>query len=64
MIIDFHTHTFPDRIASRAIAGMQANSHAAAFGDGTLAGLRASGESKSTPITREWTLTIFAISGS
>ena len=42
MIIDFHTHTFPDRIASRAIAGMQANSHAAAFGDGTLAGLRAS----------------------
>ena len=42
MIIDFHTHTFPDRIASRAIAGMQAASHAAAFAEGTLSGLRAS----------------------
>jgi len=42
MIIDFHTHTFPDRIASRAISGMQASSHAAAFGDGTLSGLKAS----------------------
>ena len=38
-VIDFHTHTFPDAIAARAIAGMQANSHAAAFGTGTLAGL-------------------------
>ena len=42
MIIDFHTHIFPDRIASRAISGMQASSHAAAFADGTLAGLHAS----------------------
>ena len=39
IITDFHTHTFPDAIAARAIAGMQANSHAAAFGTGTLAGL-------------------------
>lgn len=39
MVIDFHTHTFPDAIAAKAIAGMQANSHAAAFGTGTLAGL-------------------------
>lgn len=31
MIIDFHTHTFPDKIATRAISGMQANSHASAF---------------------------------
>lgn len=38
-VIDFHTHTFPDAIAARAIAGMQANSHAAALGTGTLAGL-------------------------
>lgn len=45
MIIDFHTHTFPDRIAERAISGMQANSHAAAFSDGTVAGLTASMES-------------------
>ncbi len=42
MIIDFHTHIFPDRIASRAISGMQASSHAAAFADGTLAGLQTS----------------------
>ncbi len=42
MIIDFHTHTFPARIAQRAIAGMQAASHAAAFTDGTPEGLRAS----------------------
>ena len=42
MMIDFHTHIFPDRIASRAISGMQASSHAAAFADGTLAGLQTS----------------------
>jgi len=42
MIIDFHTHTFPDRIAERAITGMQANSHAAAFADGTVSGLTVS----------------------
>lgn len=39
MIIDFHTHTFPDAIAAKAIAGMQANNHAAAFGSGTVGGL-------------------------
>ena len=38
-IIDFHTHTFPDAIAQRAIAGMQQNSHAAAFSNGTEASL-------------------------
>ncbi len=42
MIIDFHTHTFPDRIAARAIAGMQQNSHAAAFTGGTVSELTAS----------------------
>jgi len=42
MIIDFHTHTFPEKIAQRAIAGMQANSHAAAFSEGTPASLSAS----------------------
>lgn len=42
MITDFHTHTFPDAIAQKAIAGMQANSHAAAFGSGTLDGLLSS----------------------
>jgi predicted TIM-barrel fold metal-dependent hydrolase len=42
MIIDFHTHTFPDKIAQRAIAGMQQASHAAAFAEGTLSGLQES----------------------
>ncbi len=42
MIIDFHTHTFPDKIAQRAITGMQANSHAAAFADGTVSSLHES----------------------
>lgn len=42
MIIDFHSHTFPDRIAQRAITGMQASSHAAAFSEGTVSSLRAS----------------------
>lgn len=41
MIVDFHTHTFPARIAQRAISGMQAASHAAVFSDGTEAGLHA-----------------------
>lgn len=42
IITDFHTHTFPDVIAQRAIAGMQVNSHAAAFSSGTQDGLLAS----------------------
>lgn len=42
MIIDFHTHTFPERIAARAIAGIQANCHSAAFTDGTDVALRRS----------------------
>ena len=42
IITDFHTHTFPDAIAQRAIAGMQCNSHAAAFSSGTQDGLLAS----------------------
>lgn len=39
MIIDFHTHTFPERIAARAIEGMQQKSHAAAFASGTVSEL-------------------------
>lgn len=42
MIIDFHTHTFPDNIASRAIEHMQSLSHNAVFSDGTVTGLKAS----------------------
>ncbi|MBQ9264891.1 MAG: amidohydrolase family protein [Clostridia bacterium] len=39
MIIDFHTHTFPDTIAAAAIDKLQAASHTRPFADGTVAGL-------------------------
>ena len=42
MIIDFHAHTFPEKIAQRAISGMQASSHAAAFSEGTVSALHTS----------------------
>lgn len=47
MIVDFHTHTFPDRIAAKAVEKLSHASHTAAFSDGTAAGhaasMRASG---------------------
>ena len=42
MRIDFHTHTFPARIAAPSIKKMQASSHAAASLDGTGPALTAS----------------------
>ena len=42
MIIDFHTHTFPEKIAARAIESLAAASHTKPFTDGTVAGLSAS----------------------
>lgn len=42
MVIDFHTHTFPDRIAAAAIAKMQGDCHSAAFTEGTASALSAS----------------------
>ena len=42
MIVDIHTHTFPDKIAGRTIEKLQGVSHSAAFSDGTAAGLRSS----------------------
>ena len=41
-VIDFHTHTFPDRIAPAAVRSLQAASHTAAFSDATESGLRVS----------------------
>lgn len=35
-IIDIHTHTFPEKIASRALAQLKAKSHTEAFTDGTV----------------------------
>ncbi len=39
MIIDFHTHTFPDRIAAAAVASLEQKAHARSYSDGTRAGL-------------------------
>lgn len=42
MVIDFHTHTFPDKIAAAAIRKMQGDCHSAAFTEGTVSALIAS----------------------
>ncbi len=42
MIIDFHTHTFPDAIASAAVRSLRAASHTRPFSDGTATGLKES----------------------
>ena len=36
MIIDFHTHTFPDKIASRVIQTLQERSRSLAYADGSV----------------------------
>ena len=42
MIIDFHTHVFPDAIAARTIHALRQKADIPAFTDGTLAGLKQS----------------------
>lgn len=42
MIIDVHTHTFPEKIAAHALETLSHNSHTRPFSDGTVKGLRAS----------------------
>ncbi len=42
MIVDFHTHTFPDAIAEKAVAKLSAQSRSRAFTDGTAGALKAS----------------------
>lgn len=39
MIIDFHTHVFPDRIAHKTIALLSEKAHIPAYSDGTVEGL-------------------------
>ncbi len=39
MIIDFHAHTFPDRIAAAAVSKLEHKAHARSFSDGTRDGL-------------------------
>ena len=42
MVIDFHTHTFPDRIAAATIAKLSRTAHITPFSDGTKEGLLSS----------------------
>lgn len=35
MVIDIHTHTFPEKIAKKALTALQGNCHTALFSDGT-----------------------------
>ena len=42
MLIDFHTHVFPDALAPRAIASLAAQAGETPSTDGTVAGLCAS----------------------
>ncbi len=42
MVIDFHTHTFPDKIAAATVAHMSEKSRLTAYTDGSDAGLLAS----------------------
>ena len=44
MIIDFHTHTFPDDIAERAVQKLRRSSRIRAYSDGTAEGLRRNAE--------------------
>ena len=39
LIIDFHTHTFPDKIAAAAVASLEQKAHSRAHTDGTRTGL-------------------------
>lgn len=42
MVLDFHTHTFPDKVAASALEKLSGVSHTRPFTDGTAAGLTAS----------------------
>ena len=42
MIIDFHTHVFPDKIAERTVRALEKSGNATAYSDGTHSGLLAS----------------------
>lgn len=39
MIIDFHTHVFPEKIAAATVSALEKNGNTPAFSDGTAAGL-------------------------
>lgn len=54
MVIDFHAHTFPDKIAPAAVRKLGEMSHTRSFADGTVAGLSASMEANGI----DWSLVL------
>ena len=56
MLIDFHTHVFPDALAPRAIASLSAQANETPSTDGTVAGLCAS--MKAAGVTHSVTLPV------
>lgn len=56
MIIDFHTHTFPEHVAERAIATLESSGHLKAFADGRLESLTE--ELSSGPVTHALSLPV------
>ena len=42
MIIDFHTHTFPEKISSRVVKKLGITAHIKAYTDGSIENLAAS----------------------
>ena len=51
MIIDFHAHTFPDAIASRAVAALAASSGIRPFSDGRASSLSAAARAAGVSLT-------------
>lgn len=51
MIIDFHTHTFPDKIAAAAMDKLSGLSHSKPFSDGTAVGLSESAKAAGIDIS-------------
>ncbi len=51
MIIDFHTHVFPDKIAKSTIELLEKNSDGKAYTDGTLSGLASSMQASGVDIS-------------
>lgn len=50
-IIDFHVHTFPEKIAKKALSSLSEKSGTKYYTDGTLAGLRASMTASGTAVS-------------
>ena len=62
MIIDFHTHTFPDQIAASAIARLSNNAHIEAHSNGTAGGLLLAGHTDTVPFDDgRWTRDPFTL---